>query len=187
MDGPIVDVSLADDCWHLLVRMREGDAPLWSDEAVPQQILSISGASEGWVFEVDPRSRALVMCDPNLVREFARALATQGTRTQDSTLLSFSDSLVEDHARMSPSRPASNLLRVGLHPWSLDRRSYWHFGGMNHRSAVMVEAACVDGAPGDVEVVLELRAGEIVGLYTRLEAAVVTIAFEARIVGDDGV
>ena len=32
---------------------------------------------------------------------------------------------------------------------------------------------------------LLVEPGEIVGLYTRLEAAVVTIAFEARIVGGD--
>ena len=33
---------------------------------------------------------------------------------------------------------------------------------------------------------LLVEPGEIVGLYTRLEASVVTIAFEARIVGGDG-
>jgi ADP-ribose pyrophosphatase YjhB (NUDIX family) len=69
------------------------------------------------------------------------------------------------------------LLRRGIEPG----RGYWaQPGGFLEIDETVHEAAIRETRE---ETGLLIEPGEIIGLYTRLEAAVVTIAFEARVVG----
>ena len=69
------------------------------------------------------------------------------------------------------------LIRRGIEP---GRGSWAQPGGFLEVDETVHEAAIRETLE---ETGLLVEPGEIVGLYTRLEAAVVTIAFEARIVG----
>jgi ADP-ribose pyrophosphatase YjhB (NUDIX family) len=71
------------------------------------------------------------------------------------------------------------LLRRGIEPG----RGWWaQPGGFLEVDETVTEAAKRETLE---ETGLRVEPGEIVGLYTRLEAAVVVVAFEARIVGGD--
>jgi ADP-ribose pyrophosphatase YjhB (NUDIX family) len=69
------------------------------------------------------------------------------------------------------------LLRRGIEP---GRGAWAQPGGFLEVDETVHEAAIRETLE---ETGLQIEPGEIIGLYTRLEAAVVTIAFEARVVG----
>ena len=71
------------------------------------------------------------------------------------------------------------LLRRGIEP---GRGSWAQPGGFLEVDETVTEAAIRETLE---ETGLIVRPGEIVGLYTRLEAAVVVIAFEAQVVGGE--
>jgi ADP-ribose pyrophosphatase YjhB (NUDIX family) len=71
------------------------------------------------------------------------------------------------------------LLRRGIEP---GRGAWAQPGGFLEVDETVYEAAIRETRE---ETGLLIEPGEIIGLYTRLEAAVVTIAFEARVVGGE--
>ena len=71
------------------------------------------------------------------------------------------------------------LIRRGIEP---GKGSWAQPGGFLEVDETVHEAAIRETCE---ETGLLVEPGEIIGLYTRLEAAVVTIAFEARIVGGE--